>query len=181
MRIINRVNSTAHDLVAKTDITLPSLKPPEDSLVALLTCPPTVKLHEPFTLTLSIQNRQRFRTADPWLDVDSSETFVLAGPRHIHLPTLLPGMSEDILYNLIPLSTGEIPLPTFKVHDRRKPPGLLLEDDAGEQTDVTHERTAATRVPVLLVSKDIRLDEPAHVEGRQREQLEAHLITVYPY
>ncbi len=179
--VIDRVNSTAPDLTAKTDIMLPSLKPPEDGLVALVTCPPTAKLHEPFILTLSIQNRQYFRTADPYLDVDSSEAFVLAGPRHTRLPTLLPGMSEDIPYRLIPLSTGEIPLPTFKVHDRRKPPGLLQEDDAGEQTDVTHEHTTATRVPVLLVSKDIRLDAPVHAEGRQSERLETHLITVYPY
>ncbi|KAF8331398.1 Gryzun, putative trafficking through golgi-domain-containing protein [Cantharellus anzutake] len=174
-----KISSTASNLTAKTNISPPSLKPPEDSIVALITCPPSANLHQPFILTLSVQNRQRFRTADLYLDVDSSEAFVLAGPRHTRLPTLLPGMSEEVFFNLIPLSTGEVRLPTFKVHDRRKPPGLLPPENEDEQTDAPYNHASLSRVPVLLASQDARFEEPEQAEGA-RVDPDALPMIVYP-
>jgi len=173
----------------KTLLNVPSLRPPDDGLVALLDCPPLGRLHHPFGLRLTVQNRRKFRTAEPILDVDSSEAFVLSGPRHARLPMLLPGTSDDVFFNLIPLSCGFVRLPTFKVHDRRKL-GVLREDEGGSSIDPSGEaamnseedRIAAARVPVLLVERDIRPGRDSldlSVPGDELS-LDGHFLPVYP-
>lgn len=103
-----------------SSLAIPALRPPSDSMVGILNVPLLASLHRPFAATLHIQNRSPSRTADLVLQVESSEAFVVAGPKAIRLPTLLPSTSVQVRFNLVPLQCGMGRLPTFKVFDRRQ-------------------------------------------------------------
>lgn len=149
---------------------LPKLEPPNDGLIAILHCPPSALLHQPCTLKLTVQNRQKARTADLFLQVESSEAFVLAGPRQTRLPTLLPGTSEDIYYNAIPLLCGRVKLPTFKIHDRRRI-GPVQREDTTRDDDGAVE--SATLVQVVMHG-----DGNTVIEGDDEDT--AKYLLVYP-
>ncbi|KAH8115389.1 Gryzun, putative trafficking through golgi-domain-containing protein [Phellopilus nigrolimitatus] len=110
-------------IVSTTQIALPALKPPLDGLVALLNVPPIAHLHQPFPLELVIRNFHPTRTACPMisLDLDPSDSFIVAGVRNGRLPTLIPGAEEKVIWRLIPLDCGPVVrLPKMRVTDRRK-------------------------------------------------------------
>lgn len=104
-------------------IDLPSLQPPSDNLIALLHVPPLGYLHQPFPLQLVIRNSHPARSALPMvsIELDQSESFVIAGIRNAHLPLLVPGAEEKIVWHLIPLECGPaVPLPRIRVTDKRR-------------------------------------------------------------
>lgn len=116
---------------ATTRIALPTLKPPIDSLVAMLHVPPLVHLHQPFTVELVISNRHPTRTACPSVTIEpdstpssssqpSSDGFVIAGMRAGRLPVLIPGAETRVSWRLIPLECGiAVRLPKIRVRDLR--------------------------------------------------------------
>ncbi|KAG8957730.1 hypothetical protein FRC03_009851 [Tulasnella sp. 419] len=145
-----------------TVVALPSFNPPQDGIIGILLSPATAKLHQPVPITLTIQNRQAAHTADLILQTESSEAFVIAGPRSCRLPTLLPSTSVDVRFNVVPLMCGMCRLPTFKVFDRRRL-GLQPQDSEGEETIVMQP------VPIVDERWDLRRSDkdekelPLHV------------------
>ncbi|CAE6461506.1 unnamed protein product [Rhizoctonia solani] len=101
-------------------VTLPALKEPDDELIARAHLPPFAKLHEPFSLHLTIENRGQTRTADVGITLEHTESFVCAGPRVIQIPALLPGTSTDVYLDVVALSVGHVKLPRVRVQDRRE-------------------------------------------------------------
>ncbi|GAB1526652.1 hypothetical protein RhiTH_009824 [Rhizoctonia solani] len=101
-------------------ITLPVLKEPDDELIARAHLPPFAKLHEPFSLHLTIENRGQTRTSDVGITLENTESFVCAGPRVIQIPALLPGTCTDVYLDVIALSVGYVKLPRVRVQDRRE-------------------------------------------------------------
>lgn len=169
---------------AKTAFHLPALHPPGDDVIGLLSCPPSAELHQPFSLQLTVQNRQASRTAEVVLDVDSSEAFVLAGPRHAKLTTLLPGTSESISFTLMPLLTGTVRLPTFRLQDRRKALGVTsaITDAEGRADGAgVGDATVGRPVHVVMVGKDARPSARASESFASVESPHVHTISVYPY
>lgn len=157
------------------------MQPPEDDLIGILKCPPSAQLHEAFSIHLVVQNRHPSRTADIYLDVDSSDAFVLAGPRHAHLPALLPGTSEEISYKIFPLLTGVVRLPNFRLYDRRKPLGVASGgDDEAAEGGVDGGGTGKP-IHVVMVGKDVRSPSTSMDALRSVEDPHVHTILVYPY
>ncbi|KAF8584313.1 hypothetical protein K439DRAFT_1633686 [Ramaria rubella] len=130
---------------AVTQISLPPLSVPQDSLDALLELQAAGVLHVPITATLIVRNRHPWRTADLHLQLEPSDHFVLSGLRSGSLPVLLAGGEERLAFNLIPISCGTVRLPTFRLLDRRK-------ETRGSQIGEGHE---AEKIPVI----DSRLEE----------------------
>ncbi|KAJ1300005.1 hypothetical protein OPQ81_011839 [Rhizoctonia solani] len=100
-------------------ITLPALKEPDDELIARVQLPSFAKLHEPFSLHLTIENSGQTRTADIGVSLEATESFVCAGPRVLQIPALLPGTSADVYLDVVALSVGYVKLPRVRVQDRR--------------------------------------------------------------
>lgn len=115
---------------------------------------------------------------------------MLAGPRHARLTTLLPGTSEQISYKLMPLLTGIVKLPTFRLYDRRKPLGLggsaaPVDSADGAATDGKSSADSAGTgrpIQILMVGQDAILS-PSFTEpiGSSGDQPLVHTIFVYPY
>ncbi|EUC61804.1 glutathione transferase omega-1 [Rhizoctonia solani AG-3 Rhs1AP] len=101
-------------------ITLPALKEPDDELIARAHLPPFAKLHEPFSLHLTIENCGQTRTADLAITLETTEAFVCAGSRALQIPALLPGTSTDVYLDVVALSVGYVRLPRVRVQDRRE-------------------------------------------------------------
>lgn len=132
----NRTNR-GNEALTTSYIDLPSLQPPSDNLIALLHVPPLGYLHQPFPLELVIRNSHPARSALPMvsIELDQSESFVIAGIRNAHLPLLVPGAEEKIVWHLIPLECGPaVPLPRIRVTDMRRgaenKDGAIVEGDA---------------------------------------------------
>jgi len=149
-------------------IGLPTLRPPEDGLIGLLFSPPTATLHRPFSITLQVQNRHPALTADLMLQVESSDAFVIAGPRMSKLPALLSESSVEVRFHVVPLLCGHVKLPNFKVFDRRKlnHHASVISDSSNEDFDANG--TIVHR-PVKVV--DQRRDE------RNEEGMDLPLFT----
>ncbi|KAG8690818.1 hypothetical protein FRC11_008923 [Ceratobasidium sp. 423] len=101
-------------------ITLPAPKEPDDELIARAHLPPFAKLHEPFSLHITIENCGQTRTADVSVTLETTESFVCAGPRALQIPALLPGTSTDVYLDVVALSVGYVKLPRVRVQDRRE-------------------------------------------------------------
>ncbi|KAG9036541.1 hypothetical protein FRB95_008596 [Tulasnella sp. JGI-2019a] len=144
-----------HDTWTISHLALPSLSPPTDHIIGIVSVLPSARLHQPFTLVLRIQNRSFSRTADLILQTEASDAFVAAGPKSSRLPTLLPTSSVDIRFNLVPLMCGSRRLPTFKVFDRRRsgPPPAPTLGDASADTVVLE------RVQVIDEHMDARSED----------------------
>lgn len=172
---------------SKTILAIPNLYPPREELIALIHCPPAAQLHQAFSLDLTVQNQHPSRTADVYLDVDSSEAFVLAGPRHARLTTLLPGTSEQISYKLMPLLTGSVRLPVFRLYDRRKPLGLTgsaatMDGDGGADGTTSADGAGNGRpIQVLVVGQDAAVSLSSAETLANSSDLYVHTIFVYPY
>ncbi|KAI5120282.1 hypothetical protein M0805_005339 [Coniferiporia weirii] len=156
-------------LLSTTRIGLPILKPPPDGLIALLHVPPLARLHQPFMLELVVLNHHPTRTACPAvsLDLEPSESFVVAGIRNGRLPTLIPGAEERVIWRLIPLECGPaVLLPKIRVMDRRRlveaaessagvPQGDTVPDDEVPVIDVRWDRRGSDGSDALRNSQDI--------------------------
>ena len=153
---------------ATTRFPLPVLRPPRDGLIALLDVPPTAKLHTPFTLRLTVRNRQPTRSANVvvHLETDNSDAFIAAGLRNGRLPIMLPGGEETVLWKLIPVECGFVRIPRMRVSDRRTDPGSVADEPhdrnvtivdvraderGGVQEDGKVEELARSGQPVILV------------------------------
>jgi hypothetical protein len=143
-------------------------------------------LHNSFTLTITIQNRDNYRTAEVLLDVDSSEAFVLAGPRHARIPALLAATSHDITYKMIPLLTGVVALPTFRVQDQRRKANIAsfvhaeserasVDGGAAQNTEVTGKL-----IKVVVAGRDWRSADEVETQLFDAAP-RAHTIFVSPY
>lgn len=121
-------------------IPLPSLRPPTDGLIALLTVPPTAKLHVPITMSLKIRNLHPSRSANVTvqLELDAIDSFVVSGLRSGRIPIILPGGEEHLTWRLIPVECGFVRVPKIKVVDRRTKG--LGEDVDGEHVKVVDVR-----------------------------------------
>lgn len=122
---------------------LPALRPPSDTLVALLDVPPKATLHTPISISLTIRNYHPTRAANVTvhLEPDSLDAFVVSGVRNGRVPVLLPGSEEKLVWRMIPIECGYVKLPRIKVIDRRKAipvsqssgePGAAAEASTGE-------------------------------------------------
>lgn len=113
---------SADEDVTTTRIALPVLRPPSDGLIALLRICPMAELHKPLPLELIIRNLHPNRTATPSivLELEPTDSFVVAGLRSGRLPTLLPGAETRLVWQLIPLECGPaVALPKIRVVDKR--------------------------------------------------------------
>lgn len=110
------------------------------------------------------------------LAIESSEAFVVSGPKSCRLPALLPGSSTDIRFHVVALSCGLCRLPTFKVLERRltsvrqptTPTGGNQDDAiALEPIQVLHDQVDSRDedgTDLLLLSPST--DDPNQVEHR---------------
>jgi hypothetical protein len=105
-----------------TQIAIPALELPHETVVALVDIPTVAKLHTPLNLTLSIRNYHPTLSANILchLETDNVDTFVVSGLRSGRLPILLPGAEERVVWRLIPLECGHMQLPKIKIFNRRK-------------------------------------------------------------
>ncbi|KAH7928708.1 hypothetical protein BV22DRAFT_1004322 [Leucogyrophana mollusca] len=108
--------------LTSTHFALPPLLPPRDELIALLSVPSTAKLHAPIPMELTIRNQHPSRSAniEVQLALDPLDGFVVAGLRSGHIPVLLPGGEEKLVWRLIPIECGYVRVPGIKVMDRRR-------------------------------------------------------------
>lgn len=120
---------------------LPPLHPPSDTLVALLSVPPSAKLHVPIMMKLKIRNLHPSFSANVTvqIDPDPSEAFVISGLRSGRVPILLPGGEEQLTWQLIPIECGYVKVPRIKVLDKR-PRGLTELETDGEAIKVVDIR-----------------------------------------
>lgn len=120
-------------MVSTSTFPLPSFVPPVDELLALLSVPPTAKLHVPTTLTLTIRNYHPSRSASIaiQLDLDPSDGFVIAGLRSGRVPILLPGSEEKLTWQVVPIECGYVKVPRIKVMDLRRAVGDVETETEG--------------------------------------------------
>ena len=179
----SRASSDSSLPLCRSLLRFPNLRPPEDGLIGILKCPPSAQLHEAFSVHLVVQNRHPSRTADLYLDVDSSEAFVLAGPRHAHLSALLPGGSEELAFQLFPLLTGVVRLPNFRLYDRRKLLGAPTEgnDEAVEGMAVADGAETGKSIQIVMVGTDAWSPSASTPPFGSAENPHLHTIFVYPY
>ncbi|KAG6382017.1 Gryzun, putative trafficking through golgi-domain-containing protein [Boletus reticuloceps] len=123
-----------HGPRSSTYIPLPLLRPPRETLVALLSVPATAKLHTPNPIHLTVRNRRGSRSAviSVALDLQPSDGFVVAGLKSGRLPLVLPGTEERVTWNVIPIECGYVKVPRVKVMDHRRGGGGE-EGAAGEK------------------------------------------------
>jgi trafficking protein particle complex subunit 11 len=142
---------------------LPSLRPPVDTIVALLDVPPQGALHVPMLLTLTIRNYHSTRSANivVQLEPDSMDGFVVSGLRNGRVPVLLPGSEEKLIWNIIPIECGFVKVPRIKVTDRRKAiPGSQGSNEIGANVDAV----AGDLIKVVNIRRGVRQDD-IQIEG----------------
>jgi len=129
---------------------LPTLQPPRDGLIGLLSVPSTAKLHVPTHMHLTIRNRHPSRTAtvtvqlegDPQLQDGSTSLgggILVAGLRTGRVPVLLPGMEYTLSWRIIPLECGSVRVPGVKIFDMRK--AAADTGASGEEVEIVDVRT----------------------------------------
>ena len=153
---------------SSTSIPLPLLRPPRDSLVALLSVPATAKLHTPIPIHLTVRNRHGSRSAviSVALDPQPSDGFVVAGLRNGRLPLVLPGAEVRVTWNVVPIECGYVKVPRVRVVDHR---GAL-----GSQEGAAGEREGEGEVIKVV---DVRFERWGREEG---DQIETGTILVLP-
>lgn len=162
---VSRVNHDgSHGSLSTTTVLLPSLSPPQDSLVALVDIPPIAKLHQPAYLTIVIRNYHPTRSANVTVQVEPevNDGFVMAGLRSGRVPVLLPGSEETLEWAMIPLECGFQSIPRIRIFDRRKAvtgPASGVEEPAPD---------GFVGEPVQLV--DIRRDERRQILEEAQEE-----------
>ncbi|KZP28516.1 hypothetical protein FIBSPDRAFT_917686 [Athelia psychrophila] len=140
-----------HPISASTSrFSLPPLEPPTEGLVALLTIPPSAKLHQPITMSLKIRNLHPSRSANVTvqLEPDTFDAFVVSGIRSGRVPILLPGGEEELVWRLIPIECGYQNVPKIKVVDLRSRVSAEVEGE-GEAVNVVDLRWDRREVPAV--------------------------------
>ncbi|KAH0829099.1 Gryzun, putative trafficking through golgi-domain-containing protein [Lanmaoa asiatica] len=155
---------------SSTHIPLPPLRPPRETLVALLSVPATAKLHTPIPMHLTVRNRHASRSAviSVSLDPQPSDGFVVAGLRSGRLPLVLPGAEERVTWNVIPIECGYVKVPRVRVMDHRR--GDDVHDAVGE-------RDGDGEVVRVV---DVRFEGWREERSEEGSQLDAHTILVLP-
>lgn len=173
-------------------LSFPALRPPADTVIGIVSVPPSATLHRPFPVKLTIQNRQSTRSGDIILSTESTPAvegggFIIAGPKQCRLPTLLPNSSVEVKFNVVPMVCGVGKLPGFKLLDRRAATGEEGGAATGEETikfesvQVVDERLDARDED----GTDLLLYVPGTVDPAGGRKLEARRegvsILVLPY
>ncbi|KAG6885003.1 hypothetical protein C0993_006654, partial [Termitomyces sp. T159_Od127] len=116
-----QVESVTYERESSTLIPLPTLQPPDENLVALLSIPSRATLHVPIPLTISVRNYHPSRSANivMHLELEPSDGFIVAGLRSGRLPILMPGDEEKFTWKLIPIECGHVKIPQIKIIDKR--------------------------------------------------------------
>lgn len=157
----NRVlQNGTHGPAAISYFHLPSLRPPVNTVVALLDVPPQGTLHVPMLLTLTIRNYHPTRSANivVQLEPDSMDGFVVSGLRNGRVPVLLPGSEEKLIWNIIPIECGFVKVPRIKVTDRRK---TIPGSQGAAEISANVDAFAGDLVKVV----NIRREDDSQIEG----------------
>ncbi|TDL16121.1 hypothetical protein BD410DRAFT_647647 [Rickenella mellea] len=159
-------NSEIPPPLCQTNIRLPALSPPKPTLLALLTVPPLGYLHKPLPLTLTLRNQNITQTAIIHITLEpdpQGEAFVIAGPRNVRAPTLLPGAECELKWRLIPVECGDaVRLPRLRVVHKRSrmsdadTSGDAVESQAGQNEEEV--RIVDTRWDGLLSDTKMESD-----------------------
>lgn len=176
-------------------IALPPLRPPTETLVALLDMPPVGKLHVPFQITLQVRNYHPTRSANIVVSMESEpsiDSFIVSGLRSGRLPIMLPGTEERLLWTLVPMETGYHKIPEIKVLDARsdiQPNPMMSKGQAGgimggqqqQQQPVQPVVAEETKKEVRIV--DVRIDARKEAEakgelGVERQEAEERMAKV---
>ncbi|KAF5386217.1 hypothetical protein D9615_002311 [Tricholomella constricta] len=147
--------------LATTVVPMPALRPPVEGLLALLSVPPAATLHVPISLILTIRNYHPSRSANVvvQLELDASDTFIVAGLRSGRVPILMPGEEEKLTWKLIPIECGHAKIPRIKVIDRRP----VFTGGAEPTSEMV---TKGELVKIV----DVRFDQrPAHTTGTKND------------
>ncbi|KAJ7772064.1 Gryzun, putative trafficking through golgi-domain-containing protein [Mycena maculata] len=146
---------------------LPPLRPPIDSIIALLDVPPTAKLHVPLTLSVTIRNRHPSRSANVTiqLEPDPTDGFVVAGLRSGRVPIMLPGGEEKVTWRLIPIDCGYVKVPRIKIVDKRR----AISSAQGLREPNAEVETEGEVVKII----DVRLDRTRERKNDGRVSIES--------
>jgi trafficking protein particle complex subunit 11 len=174
---LHRIRSNGERGSVSTSVfPLPSLSPPVEGLLALLSVPPTATLHVPITLTLTIRNYHPSKSANVavQLELDASDGFVIAGLRSGRIPILMPGAEEKLTWKLIPIECGYVKVPRIKVMDLRRTPASNVESGAEEA------ESKSEMVKVI----DVRIDHSTVPDGAGQSRMdyraEESIVLVLP-
>ena len=139
------------------------MRPPVDTIVALLDVPPQGTLHVPILLTLTIRNYHPTRSANivVQLEPDSMDGFVVSGLRNGRVPVLLPGSEEKLIWNIIPIECGFVKVPRIKVTDRRK---AIPVSQGTNEISANVDALAGDLIKVVNIRRGVRQDD-IHIEG----------------
>jgi hypothetical protein len=153
MKIRNGQDAELDDRLCTTFISLPSLRHPSDGLVALLNVPPVATLHDPITLSLIIRNYHPSRSANiaVQLEPDTLDGFIVAGLRSGHIPVLLPGAEEKLLWRLIPVECGHVRIPRLKIFNKR---AAIVAAQGSDQSGSNADIPSGEVVRVVNVGHD---------------------------
>ncbi|KAB5589557.1 Glutathione transferase omega-1 [Ceratobasidium theobromae] len=116
-----RVGASDDLAVSTSMIRVPAFEDPEEGLITRIQLPPYATLHQPFPLHVTIENHTQ-RTGDITVNLETSESFVCAGPRTAQVGALLPGTCTDVYLDVVPLSCGYVKPPRVRIEDRREEP-----------------------------------------------------------
>ncbi|KZT58702.1 hypothetical protein CALCODRAFT_432256 [Calocera cornea HHB12733] len=143
-----------------TLISLPPLLAPANAIIGILTPPYTVYMHSPFAMRLAVQNYHTTRSAAVSVQVDSSESFSIPGPRKTRLTALAPGASVDVLFRVYPTMLGMQKLPPITILEQPLSVNQPVVPPSNSQSPVIEYRrsyeeeeedfSAATGAPLLL-------------------------------
>ncbi|KIK09233.1 hypothetical protein K443DRAFT_671719 [Laccaria amethystina LaAM-08-1] len=149
----NGQDAELDDRLCTTFISLPSLRHPSDGLVALLNVPPVATLHDPITLSLIIRNYHPSRSANiaVQLEPDTLDGFIVAGLRSGHIPVLLPGAEEKLLWRLIPVECGHVRIPRLKIFNKR---AAIVAAQGSDQSGSNADIPSGEVVRVVNVGHD---------------------------
>lgn len=110
---------------ATTVIPLPGLQPPLMEPVVLARFLTIARLGEIVQMEYMINNRSRSQVMRIGVEVESSDFWVLSGPRLIQRLTLLPSERKMIRLQAIAHgTTGTLPLPRFRVFEQLQAPSI---------------------------------------------------------
>lgn len=120
--------------------------PPQDSFItAHLRVPPSVSLSTSTRMTLSITNSHPSATATTLcITVDSSDSFIWAGPKSTHVAALPPNDTAQVVLDVVPVSSGpgagSAELPKVRLWegtgDDKEELDVVILSDRGERVEI---------------------------------------------
>ncbi|KAH8827913.1 Gryzun, putative trafficking through golgi-domain-containing protein [Flagelloscypha sp. PMI_526] len=120
--------------ISTSILPLPPLEPPIDEVIALLSVPAAAHLHTPFTLSISVRNRNTTKSANIFIQIDAEPTdgFIFSGLRSGRLPILLPDSEASVTWRAVPVECGFVKLPKIVVKNLRPTAGTGEDSASGE-------------------------------------------------